>query len=450
MLALDLFESLKVSEAGYYDDEYYASHAGGPKAPRMQNPTRAYGQAPAADPESQPDTSEERKIAALLWTQIIRAFEDNAAVLTLEWPRQPAVTLTRNQIFTLVKRLRNMSKPQRNQWAVGTLADRNSFLTWLSQLNIEKRPIERTTPPGQMQLPLKEKEESSKYKDVAVARAMRRAQADYPTTSSDVEAFAKSMLDQQEQDQKNIDRLNAAYRQQRSLIDRNREVDTDQERLITGIKKEIDQVEQDNVNLSRTLQQIQAANAELQQKLLQMKGKKPAASEPAATTAAAPEPVQGQNIQIAAGDPRAQEMIRNMQKTIQTLQQAVSQQGRGASDDMRRDLEALKSQMASMQAQPQKKAGTKPAGGAQDDDMLVFPDNVIDILTKYQPKKAAAPVQASNDQQLKLVGEKKDRSPGKISKSEDPCWSGYHMVGTKKKGGRTVPNCVPGKKGADK
>ena len=25
----------------------------------------------------------------------------------------------------------------------------------------------------------------------------------------------------------------------------------------------------------------------------------------------------------------------------------------------------------------------------------------------------------------------------------DPCWNGYKMVGTKKKGGKTVPNCVP-------
>ncbi len=27
-----------------------------------------------------------------------------------------------------------------------------------------------------------------------------------------------------------------------------------------------------------------------------------------------------------------------------------------------------------------------------------------------------------------------------------PCWKDYMMVGTKKKGGRTVPNCVPIKK----
>ena len=31
------------------------------------------------------------------------------------------------------------------------------------------------------------------------------------------------------------------------------------------------------------------------------------------------------------------------------------------------------------------------------------------------------------------------------SKSSDPCWDGYEQVGTKKKGGKTVPNCVPTK-----
>lgn len=27
----------------------------------------------------------------------------------------------------------------------------------------------------------------------------------------------------------------------------------------------------------------------------------------------------------------------------------------------------------------------------------------------------------------------------------DPCWSGYEMIGMKTKGGRQVPNCVPKK-----
>jgi hypothetical protein len=31
----------------------------------------------------------------------------------------------------------------------------------------------------------------------------------------------------------------------------------------------------------------------------------------------------------------------------------------------------------------------------------------------------------------------------KMSEDKDPCWKNYKMVGTKKKGGKTVPNCVP-------
>ena len=33
----------------------------------------------------------------------------------------------------------------------------------------------------------------------------------------------------------------------------------------------------------------------------------------------------------------------------------------------------------------------------------------------------------------------------KKKRKKSPCWKGYEMIGTKKKGGRTVPNCVPKK-----
>lgn len=31
----------------------------------------------------------------------------------------------------------------------------------------------------------------------------------------------------------------------------------------------------------------------------------------------------------------------------------------------------------------------------------------------------------------------------RISKKDDPCWSGYHMVSSKDKSSKEVPNCVP-------
>jgi len=30
-----------------------------------------------------------------------------------------------------------------------------------------------------------------------------------------------------------------------------------------------------------------------------------------------------------------------------------------------------------------------------------------------------------------------------MKKNNKPCWKGYEMVGTKKKSGKQVPNCVP-------
>jgi hypothetical protein len=57
------------------------------------------------------------------------------------------------------------------------------------------------------------------------------------------------------------------------------------------------------------------------------------------------------------------------------------------------------------------------------------------------------PDDMADDAGLAMTEKKKDKSPGKIDKDEDPCWKGYKMVGTKKKNGKEVPNCVPGKKG---
>ena len=35
----------------------------------------------------------------------------------------------------------------------------------------------------------------------------------------------------------------------------------------------------------------------------------------------------------------------------------------------------------------------------------------------------------------------------KTKRKKNPCWKGYEAIGMKKKGGRTVPNCVPNKGG---
>jgi hypothetical protein len=41
---------------------------------------------------------------------------------------------------------------------------------------------------------------------------------------------------------------------------------------------------------------------------------------------------------------------------------------------------------------------------------------------------------------------RKTTSEARGNKQANPCWKGYNQVGTKTKGNKTVPNCVPNKK----
>lgn len=49
----------------------------------------------------------------------------------------------------------------------------------------------------------------------------------------------------------------------------------------------------------------------------------------------------------------------------------------------------------------------------------------------------------SIEQVIEQLENQLEEAKKKTLKNSNPCWKGYHPVGTKKKGGRTVPNCVP-------
>lgn len=205
------------------------------------------------------------------------------------------------------------TKTQKANFLYRTFLSRNKLFTLLNQLE-EKKALAQAgqksfsfapdpvnpdeVKPQQLDL-FKEEKKSSKYKDVAVQRAMRQAQADFPTAASDAEAFAKSMMVQQDRDQKNIDRLKSATSRAQDLIAKNDELDQTQARSIDAIQSEIDKVEKDNNSLTQMVQQMSKANSELQQTLARMRGKTPA--EPISTVA--PEPQLGVSVATDKQEP---------------------------------------------------------------------------------------------------------------------------------------------------
>lgn len=287
---------------------------------------------PSAQPEMAPADTEIKKNAAVIFTTMKNAYLRDQPVVTLEWPNAPAVTLTRNQLYSIFKKVYSVkSQEKRNQIFTPMFGDRTKFLELLTAIKVQARPTTPLqTPPQQMPLDLrvasperfyktKVKEEkkrsdtevSSTYKDVRVQRAMRQARADFPTAASDTEAFAKSMLTAQDQDQQDINRLKSGLDKQKNLVQKNVDVDQDQQRMITSIQAEINKVDQENNDLESMVQKLQAANANLQQTLSTMQGRRPQAAPaarapivpsaepmPSAAAPAAPVPAQTPAAQI--------------------------------------------------------------------------------------------------------------------------------------------------------
>jgi len=162
------------------------------------------------------------------------------------------------------------------------------------------RDLEVVPPDTQPQLPgLQEKKSSdsvtSPYKDVRVQRAVKKAAFDNPAAASSEEAFIKSMLDAQDKDQEDISKLRQSTEKQRELLNKNLQLDRDQQGHLSDIEKEINKVDQESDELRKLQQRMIAANAQLQQKLQVMRGKKPEAQTATASTTV-PEPTVGVSV----------------------------------------------------------------------------------------------------------------------------------------------------------
>jgi len=93
-------------------------------------------------------------------------------------------------------------------------------------------------------------------------------------------------------------------------------------------------------------------------------------------------------------------------------------------------------QLKAMLADP--KYASNPQWKAQLEKRLKKAQDRQDILGTMAADKSGNPIKVLPPDQYKGTLDEGD---------EDPCWADYKMVGTKKKGGKTVPNCVPKKKG---
>lgn len=373
MLSLDLFNSKF--------ERSLTEGAVGSMTEQDQEPDQSSD--PVASNINQFNTPENRALVKKIWSQIqLHAIEDTAGWLTLEWPGQPAATLSRNQVWTVVNKIAKMPNTQRNAFALSTLGNRNAFLTWMNGLKIIPRPApKKDIPKGQQSLDLKERDqkkssEEPRFKSTRLDRLKTQARARYPAAASDMEALAADFVDQQDQDQEEFQRVKGVNQRQDELL-----------RQITALNqaqdREIDNLESDEQRLQQNIQQLQAANAELAKKLSAMTARRSDAKKDQSVTAPAPtinvSAPAGPGVSVATDkaptttapvDLRARKYAQALRKQLNQLQTMVALKAPEDQAQLRQDIDALKAQLAKLQQREPIATATQATVGGQTADVL--------------------------------------------------------------------------------
>ena len=114
-----------------------------------------------------------------------------------------------------------------------------------------------------------------------------------------------------------------------------------------------------------------------------------------------------------------------------------------------RDLETLKTQAMELISRPSLKP-MKPekvqwfkSALADMNSPLKIIKLMYDLLLSGEGHGVIGSRHSMSPNSYRRKFDEKSVEEGLKDPKDNPCWKGYHPVGTKKKGGRTVPNCVP-------
>ena len=276
----------------------------------------------------------------------------------------------------IIQYYRTLSDVERVNFIYRTLTSYNKTIKFLNTL-AQGTLFEKTNA---------EQSSKDKYKDAVVQRAVTQARADFPSAASDEEAFIKSVMVKQDQDQKNIDRLNSSTQRAQTLINKNDELDQTQAQAIDNIQAEINRVEQDNDTLQQMVQRMGRANAQLQatlDKMRQRPGAAPAveptlgvsvATDKVAEPVPAEEPAQSSPIDVGA-----RQKLNDLSKavTMSLLKLQDKNQTQDLSDAERQRLEQLEKRLKQIEkaqslVQNARKKGTRLSKKAGDAAMTAI------------------------------------------------------------------------------
>jgi hypothetical protein len=194
-------------------------------------------------------------------TTVVRDYHQNLPFANLSFGNSGNLKIDRKQMRIVMDHYLGLLSPEeKHDFVYETMSRLLKVVALFDRYKVDVR--------NQIELPVGQKSEipgvqpkllevdAGQVKDTRLSQALKQARAAFPTAGSDIEAFLKLVMSNDDRDLKTMSQLQAVNQQQSKIIDRIQDIDKKQNQEIDSLDAELDRVTQINKGLERKLDQM--------------------------------------------------------------------------------------------------------------------------------------------------------------------------------------------------
>ena len=194
-------------------------------------------------------------------TIVVRDYHQNLPFATMSFGNSGNLKIDRKQMRVIMDYYLSLKSPEeKHDFVYETMSRLLKVIALFDRYKVDVRPQIELAAGQKSDIPGVQPQlfelDASQVKDTRLSRALKQARAEFPTAGSDIEAFLKLVMSNDDRDLKTISSLQTVNQQQNKILDRVQDIDQKQNQEIDGLDAELDRVTQINKELERKLDQM--------------------------------------------------------------------------------------------------------------------------------------------------------------------------------------------------
>jgi hypothetical protein len=194
-------------------------------------------------------------------TIVVRNYHQNLPFATMSFGNSGNLKIDRKQMRVIMDHYLSLKSPEeKHDFVYETMSRLLKVIALFDRYKVDVRPQIELAAGQKSDIPGVQPQlfelDASQVKDTRLSRALKQARAEFPTAGSDIEAFLKLVMSNDDRDLKTMTSLQTVNQQQNKILDRVQDIDQKQNQEIDDLDAELDRVTQINKELERKLDQV--------------------------------------------------------------------------------------------------------------------------------------------------------------------------------------------------